>query len=703
MSDFILSWNQLATDWAAWVGSAAAHSALILAVVLGIRSVYARRGSAHLGYALLLLPLLPLALPALLSFELPWTHPQALVQDLWAEPAGLDSPSDLPSPASPQAIATAPIAISSSGIISGIPAPSSTSTVAPISAWAWVFLAWILGTGALLIRFAWVQIQTSRIVATSTPLPCDDRARIEQARGKFHGSKNIEILQNAQVGSPAAWGLRRRRILFPPGIIAQLSDPQLAWVLRHEIAHHQRNDLWIGALQRLILIAWFFNPLAWWLNRRLDHLRECACDETARAQTRIDGKACALALLHIAQQPGTSTPPALALQTLHPDKATMQKRIVRLMKPRLQAKAGLAPVTLPLLLLMTGLGLTKLQFTDAKANAQQAVVQAQSWLIGQQLADGHWPTGPGSEKPAGEFNAIGVTALALMSLEQTTDKDLESKRAQAVTRGLKYLHDSLDEPSGMFGGVFGGVQDRYSMPGHALATQAWLRAHRNSTDKSWRKTAKFAIDAILQAQNPYSAWRYEAEPNGDNDSFLTSLMLNTLALAKAQGFGIPEYSIRGGLQYLEEMTDSATGRIGYQEKGSLDERLIGKEKSHPVKFTELYTAAGLLAQAELGATLTDSETALKGIVLIAAKKPVWQDSNQTVDYYYWYFGSKVMSKFGGKLQQSWADSLQAALVSKQLHGAKNAGSWPAVDAWGDAPATIHATAWATLALQASLE
>jgi beta-lactamase regulating signal transducer with metallopeptidase domain len=698
MSNFIHSCNQLAADWASWVGSAALHSALILAVVLIIRTIYARRGSAHLGYALLLLPLIPLALPSVLSFELPWARPQLMAQSLDVAAVGPNAQAQTPI-ADP-----AQIAPSTSHSMNRSERASTGQTPIAVTptpgALAWAFLAWSLLTGAMLLRFVWVQIQTSRVVANSAPLPPADLARIEQVWGRrLRALKRIEIMQNTEVSSPAAWGIQRRRILFPPGMIAQLSDAQLAWVMRHEIAHHHRHDLLVGALQRLILIAWFFNPLAWWLSRRLDHLRECACDETARAQTAILGKECALALLAIAQRPKPGTQPALALQTLNPDKTTMQKRILRLMKPRQSAKAGLTPIALPLLLLMTGFGLTKLQFADPVADAQQAVVRAQSWLLDQQLADGHWPTGPGSEKPAGEFNAIGVTALALMSLEQTTDKNLEAKRALAVERGLKYLENALDEKSG----IFGGVQNLYSMPGHALATQAWLRAHRKSTDTKWRKTAKFAIDAILQAQNPYTAWRYEAQPDGDNDSFMTSLMLNTLALAEAQGFGITKSPRLGGLGYLKRMTDPNTGRIGYQKKGSLDERLVAKKKSHPVQYTELCTAAGLLAQAEFGIDLADSETALKGLMLLASKKPVWQGSNQTVDFYYWYFGSKVMNKIGGKLKQSWADALQAALLPKQLSGAETAGSWPAVDAWGDAPATIHATAWATLALQASLE
>ena len=64
--------------------------------------------------------------------------------------------------------------------------------------------------------------------------------------------RQIQILECEGLAGPAAWGVRRPVVLLPPGMISKLHDDQLAWVLGHELAHHTRYDLVIGAIQRFI-------------------------------------------------------------------------------------------------------------------------------------------------------------------------------------------------------------------------------------------------------------------------------------------------------------------------------------------------------------------------------------------------------------------------------------------------------------------
>jgi TonB family protein len=52
-------------------------------------------------------------------------------------------------------------------------------------------------------------------------------------------------------------------------------------ILAHEAAHLRARDPWILVLQTLASVLFGLNPLVWFLNRRLNHLRELRCDEIA--------------------------------------------------------------------------------------------------------------------------------------------------------------------------------------------------------------------------------------------------------------------------------------------------------------------------------------------------------------------------------------------------------------------------------------
>lgn len=726
MSTFITAWNTVALDWGLWLASAAVQSAWVLALVAGLWLLIRKRGSAHFGYAIFLLPLVPLATPSMWSLQLETSAPSALTRLL---PAGLlESAPTLSSDAalfgfmenggatseiaradgslgSPSALSNAlsnapssALSNTAGNVGSGAFPEASGPNVSPT--WiAWTFLTWALITLAMLLTFVKSQKRAAKLVGATEPLHARSAKRVKAVLNRLDAPPHIRVVECSGVSGPAAWGVRKPTILFPPEMIEELDDAQLAWVIGHELAHHKRFDLLFGTAQRLLQIAWFFHPLVWWQLRKLDHLRECACDETAQARTQVRGKQCAQALLQVAAQSSLPQNPRFALQTLHNDKNTMKQRIHRLMNTKRTARAGMTPLAIPLLLLAAGISTTTLRFQDPKTTPQSAIGKAQSWLIEQQLPDGHWPAGPGFDQSAGEFTSVGITALVLISLEDADESIAVERRDKAVERGLVFLKNSLENavPRSRKDPQF------QALASHAVATQAWLNAHRNSTDDAWRTTTEKAIQVLIKSRNPYGGWGFEFEPTGDNNTFNTVLAMRALATAKELGFEVPKANYDGGFVWLDSMTNKESGKVGYSWGGPKhqDVRLVAKKESHPVKYTELCTAMSILGQTAWGADITESKPMLLSLSLLAGKAPAWNASASNVDYYYWYFGMEAMNLVGGAFEQKWKDSLHQALLSKQLGGEGLNGSFPAIDAWSDSKATVHATVTATLALQAA--
>jgi len=88
------------------------------------------------------------------------------------------------------------------------------------------------------------------------------------------------LLISAGAGSPMALGLFRPRLLLPE---EGYGPQELGFILRHELTHYRRRDLWYKlALLAANAVHWF-NPLAYLLRREAGADLELTCDEAVVA------------------------------------------------------------------------------------------------------------------------------------------------------------------------------------------------------------------------------------------------------------------------------------------------------------------------------------------------------------------------------------------------------------------------------------
>ena len=94
---------------------------------------------------------------------------------------------------------------------------------------------------------------------------------------------------------PLAVGLLRPALVLPRKLAKDLGEQQLRAVVLHQTAHVAHGDLWVGLLERLAGLMFWWCPLVHRLNRRLSELREDICDNYV-LQTQGDGLSLAQAL-----------------------------------------------------------------------------------------------------------------------------------------------------------------------------------------------------------------------------------------------------------------------------------------------------------------------------------------------------------------------------------------------------------------------
>jgi beta-lactamase regulating signal transducer with metallopeptidase domain len=120
-----------------------------------------------------------------------------------------------------------------------------------------------------LCRMAIGLLLTLRIVRSAKPL-CESWALGHDIRVSTH------------VSAPATFG---GTILLPSDCVDWPESKRSA-VLAHESAHARRGDFYILIVAMLYRATFWFNPLSWWLQRRLSQLVEAVSDDAALASVR---------------------------------------------------------------------------------------------------------------------------------------------------------------------------------------------------------------------------------------------------------------------------------------------------------------------------------------------------------------------------------------------------------------------------------
>ncbi|MEQ1891226.1 MAG: hypothetical protein ABL998_01685 [Planctomycetota bacterium] len=340
------------------------------------------------------------------------------------------------------------------------------------------------------------------------------------------------------------------------------------------------------------------------------------------------------------------------------------------------------------------------------SGVEPALEDALAWLAAHQGEDGSFD-GDGFSRRCGRIGAttcggpgsavhdVGLTALALLAFLGDGHTSEQGAYREVVARGLAWLRDQQDPDSGLIGER----TSRDFLYDHALATLALCEAFYFTRSPRLKRPAQNAVNVILQARNPYGAWRYDLPPVGDSDTSVTGWMVFALASAKEAGLhGDFDAAFAGALGFLDEVSDPASGRVGYSAFGELSARTAANEH-FPRESNEAMTAVGLLCRIFLGQKPETNPLLAKHAELVRSKPPVWDPAGYTTDMYAWYYGTYALYQMGKPWWPSWEKALRAAVVDSQRKDGDERGSWDPVCAWGTSGGRVYATALMTLTLE----
>ncbi len=331
----------------------------------------------------------------------------------------------------------------------------------------------------------------------------------------------------------------------------------------------------------------------------------------------------------------------------------------------------------------------------------EAVDRGLDWLARHQGSEGLWDSydfkdvcgDPGCTGRGSEWCDVGLTGLAALAHLAAGNTSDAGTHADVVRKALGGLVAAQDAEGCL------GKREGHFLYNHAIGTLCLASYYGATRADALREPTARAVAFLLAAQNPGMGWRYKVKP-GDNDTSVTGWALKALYAAKAAGLEVPAAALEGARNWIESVTDGATFRTGYIERGDTGARLGSLfGKFAPV---ETCSAIALWSTLRMGADRADPRVAGQ-VALLAAQRPDWNPTGgpggtSRIDLYYWYFGTEAFRHLGGDRWRDWKVEAKKALVPLQIREGHPAGSWEPIDAWGSEGGRLYATAISVLIL-----
>ena len=222
------------------------------------------------------------------------------------------------------------------------PAPSRSTWQVDQPAWlddlirsAWVL--WLSVAVVLMVRrITSYQGFLRFIKAGSFPSSPKTRQCLDEVRQKMGIRRQLPVWINKLAVSPMLPGV------FHPMIILTTEDcgpEEMQMILRHELTHYQRKDIFTKWLVQLAVCIHWFNPVVRLIGRHMESLCELACDEQVLRSLSAREKRCyGDTLIHTLKDKGTYGDIIVSI-TLNENLSLLKERLSAIMD---EQKSGTA-------------------------------------------------------------------------------------------------------------------------------------------------------------------------------------------------------------------------------------------------------------------------------------------------------------------------------------------------------------------------
>ena len=342
-----------------------------------------------------------------------------------------------------------------------------------------------------------------------------------------------------------------------------------------------------------------------------------------------------------------------------------------------------------------------------KRGTARAIDLGLKWLKDHQDKDGKWDcdafmkhdkNGTPCDGAGNPVHDVGITALALLAFLGDGSTMRSGPYKDSVKKAVIWLRRQQGP-----NGLFGTNASHDFIYDHAIAAYAMCEAYGLSNYRLLRKPAQQGINYLESHRNPYSVWRYQPR-DLDNDISVTGWAVMAYKSAKYFGLMVNDDAMKYASAFLDEVSDP-TGAHGYRQAGESCSRKQGEhEMEFPAGKSQALTAVGLFCRIFLDQDPREQPIMNNAARLLNRTPPTWNESDGSIDHYYWYYATYALFQMGGTPWLKWQKALERAVSPnqhRQRSDKNNYGSWDPVGAWGEDGGRVYSTAILTLTMQAN--
>ena len=166
--------------------------------------------------------------------------------------------------------------------VSATSAVLSPSKSVRLSIYSWLMLVQVLGSLIVMSKLLSEWSRLKQLKANSNQRLTSQQSRLfETICQRFRFIRRPELLVSSSISAPISFGCWRPKLVIPESVFAKEEFATIA--ITHELAHLSRFDSWFNWIQNLLLAIWWYNPVLWLLNGQIRKVREDCCDDIVLA------------------------------------------------------------------------------------------------------------------------------------------------------------------------------------------------------------------------------------------------------------------------------------------------------------------------------------------------------------------------------------------------------------------------------------
>lgn len=142
-------------------------------------------------------------------------------------------------------------------------------------------MPWVIWVGGALLAWALIcgrWVWGVGVVRSSRPAPGTLRREVARLARRLGMRRWPTVRVTDRAVSPMVVCAPRCTILLPAPLWRELDPVARQAVILHELAHLKRRDHWVLLIESVVSMLYWWNPVAWWVRRRLQDEAELCCD-----------------------------------------------------------------------------------------------------------------------------------------------------------------------------------------------------------------------------------------------------------------------------------------------------------------------------------------------------------------------------------------------------------------------------------------